>query len=146
MPNQVVWPKCNVFDEDGNATVLKRGELVPDGVDAAQLETLAVIGAVRPVEFAPEDYRPESPQNEPVESEADRMSDESSGTLLGASPVPGTATEPESEPGMLQKPSPEAPKRAWVDYASDARNPRRIERSAATNMSKEALMDRFRQQ
>lgn len=117
MPNQVVWPKCNVFDEDGTSTILRRGELVPDGVDDAQLETLVIIGAVRAVEYAPEaaESAPEGPS------------------------VPMN-TEP---PGMLQKPSPEDSKDAWVDYASDERNPNRLSASAARGMSKQALMDRY---
>lgn len=117
MPNQVVWPKCNVFDAEGNPTVLNRGEYLPDGVDAVQLETLTIIGAVRPVDFAP------SPQDasEPTESEV------------------------ESEtPGMLQKPSPDDSKAAWVDYATDERNPSRVSKTEANSMSKQALMDRFK--
>ncbi len=117
MPNQVVWPKCNVFDEDGNGTVLQRGELIPDGVDDAQLETLVIIGAVRPVEYAPEaaESVPEGPS------------------------VPDDTETPE----MLQKPSPEDSKDAWVEYASDERNPDRLSASAARGMSKQALMDRY---
>lgn len=115
MPNQVVWPKMNVFNQDGEATVLKRGDLLPDGVDDKQVEDLMVIGAIRPVEYAPE--RPENAQDEPEE---------------------------EDTPDMLQKPSPDDPKAAWVEYASDERNPRRMEKTAANSMSKPALMDRFK--
>lgn len=119
MPNQVVWPKCNVFNKDGVPTVLKRGEMVPDGVDDAQLETLSIIGAVKAVEYAPE-----SPENEPVEQ--------------------GPERESEQEPETLQKPSQDDSKGAWVDYASDERNPGRMSRSEANSMSKQALMDRFK--
>lgn len=115
MPNQVVWPKCNVFSEDGTPTVLKRGDFLPDGVDDVQLETLTIIGAVKPVEFAPE-----NPENEPV-----------------------TETEPET-PEMLQKPSPDDSKTAWVDYASDERNPDRLSKTEANSMSKTALVDRYK--
>jgi hypothetical protein len=117
MPNQVVWPKCNVFDDVGNPTVLKRGEYLPDGVDDVQLETLRIIGAVRPVDFAPS----AEDSGEPTESEVE------SGT-----------------PDMLQKPSPEDSKAAWVEYASDERNPGRMSRTEANSMSKQALMDRFK--
>lgn len=119
MPNQVVWPRMNVFNEDGEATVLKRGDLLPDGVDAKQVEDLMVIGAVRPVEYAPE--RPQDPEDESADD------------------------EPEDTPALLHKPSPDDSKAAWVDYATDERNPRRIERSAANSMSKTALMDRFKE-
>jgi hypothetical protein len=116
MPNQVVWPKCNVFDEDGNPTVLQRGDYLPDGVDDVQLETLMVIGAVRPVDVAP--------AAESAESESE--------------------SEPEDEtPELLQKPSPDDSKAAWVDYATDERNPARVSKTQANSMSKDALMARF---
>lgn len=117
MPNQVVWPKCNVFDADGNPTVLKRGEYLPDGVDDAQLETLTVIGAVKPVDLAPSPESASEPTAEQVQTET---------------------------PDMLQKPSPDDSKAAWVDYASDERNPDRISKTEANSMSKTALMDRFK--
>lgn len=117
MPHQVIWPKCNIFSEDGEATTLERGDFLPDGVDATQLETLSVIGAVRPIDFAP------------------------------SSESAGDATESETatpDTGELQKPSADDTKAAWVDYASDPRNPNRMERTAANSMSKQALMDKFK--
>ena len=115
MPYQVVWPQMNVFNADGEPTVLKRGDLLPDGVDDVQLETLSVVGAVRML-----DYAPESPQS-------------------------ATESEPEPEtPDMLQKPSPDDSKAAWVEYATDERNPARMSRTEANAMSKPALMDRFK--
>lgn len=119
MPHQVVWPKCNVFNEDGEPTTLRRGDLLPDGVDATQLEMLNIVGAVQVVEFAPEGYRPENPANEPV-----------------LNPENGSGDE-------LQMPSPDDTKAAWVDYASDERNPDRISRSDANSMSKQALVGRY---
>lgn len=118
MPHQVVWPKCNVFNEDGEPTTLKRGELLPDGVDDTQLEMLNIVGAVQVVEFAPEGYRPENPANDPV-------------------------LNPDNDPPELQKPSPSDAKDVWVSYATDERNPDRISRSDANSMSKQALVSRF---
>lgn len=117
MPNQVAWPKCNVFDKDGNATTLNRGEYLPDDVDSAQVETLMVIGAVKPVEYAPEPRESDRPTSEQVEDQT---------------------------PELLQKPSPDDSKTVWVAYASDERNPNRISESAANSMSKQALVDRFK--
>jgi len=114
MPNQVVWNLCNVYDPDGNATTLKRGELVPDGVDTGQVETLMVIGAVKPVDVVPDT------SETPSEDDA------------------------EPAPELLQKPSPEDSKAAWEAYASDERNPSRLPASQAKSMSKQALMDRFK--
>lgn len=120
MPNQVVWPKCNVFDDEGVPTVLQRGELIPDGVDDTQLEMLMIIGAVRPVEYVRE----------------------------AAESVPEDATVPAGglvveNPEPLQKPSPNDPKPAWIAYASDERNPDRISESQAGNMTRSALVARY---
>jgi hypothetical protein len=111
--HQVVWAKMNVFDADGNPTILKGREFLPDGVDQDQINMLMNIGAVRALET--------------VE-------------------VPETDQPSEPEADELQKPSPSADKPAWVAYASDERNPLRLTQSQAENMSKSALMDRFKGQ
>jgi len=115
MRHQVMWNKCNVFSPEGDTSTLNRGDIVPDGVDDFQLSMLVTIGAVRVLDDAP------------------------------AAPAP-TAPEPSDspEPDELVKPSPEDPKSAWVDYASDERNSRRISRSEANSMSKSVLMDLFK--
>lgn len=114
MPNQVVWERCNVFDDDGNATILRRGQMVPDGVDPGQVETLRVIGAVKMVELAEPDTGPESDAGQ------------------------------EEAPAMLEKPSPDATKSDWVAYATDSRNPDRVSEAQANSMSKSALVDRYK--
>jgi hypothetical protein len=112
MVHQVVWTKMNVFDADGTATILNRGDYVPDGVDAGQLGVLMNIGAVV--------------ARETVEV-----------------PEPADAVTPD-EDDLLLKPAPGDSKEAWVAYASDERNAKRLTRSEADNMSKTALMDRFK--
>lgn len=117
MRHQVVWPRCNVFDSEGNATTLQRGEILPDGVDDGQIETLTVVGAVRVVESAP-----------------------------AQGPVPSTVSETEPESGSddeLVKPSKSDDKAAWIDYATDPRNPDRMSETEARNMSKTVLVDRY---
>lgn len=113
MAHQVIWAKMNVFDADGNPTVLKRGQLLPDGIDAIQVERLSIIGAVQFVEDA---SKPE--------------------------PEPAADSEPET-PEALERPAPEALKPAWIEYASDPRNPNRISRETAESMSKADLVKRF---
>lgn len=116
MRHQVMWNKCNVFRENEEPITLDRGDIVPEGIDEFQLSMLVTIGAARIVDDAPE--RP-------------------------AAPEPSSPSEP-SESDELVKPSPDEPKAAWVDYASDERNSRRISRSEANGMSKSALMDLFK--
>lgn len=115
MPAQVIWPRCNIFGKDDVPTVFERGEIVPDkDIDPAQMETLLVIGAVQMVD---------------LRSGSDDTESDDSG-------------EPET-PELLEKPSPDDPKPAWVAFASDERNPDRMSRNAAESMSKPALMARF---
>lgn len=117
MAHQVVWAKCNVFAPDGTRTTLNRGQLLPDGVDDAQLGMLTTIGAVQVVEI----YEPRQPTLATATGES--ASDESTETLT--------------------KPSPDDTKEAWVAYATDAGNPNRITASEARALPKPALISRF---
>lgn len=122
MAHQVVWAKCNVFAPDGTRTTLNRGQLLPDGVDDAQLGMLTTIGAVQVVEI----YEPRQPVLATATDE--QASDE---------PASDESTE------TLAKPSPDDTKEAWVAYATDAGNPKRITASEARALPKPALISRF---
>lgn len=115
MAHQVMWAKCNVFDAEGNPTIYRRGDFLPDSVDAEQLGMLNTVGATQVIADAPEEA-PRAPE------------------------TPGDGTEPDG----LMKPANDDPKSVWVDYASDDRNPRRINRTEANAMSKAALMEMFK--
>lgn len=111
--HQVVWERCNVFDKDGNPTTYERGDLLPDGVDAVQLQHLGIFGAVRVMEAVPTE---------------DEMKAEASSTNAQSG---------------LQLPTRADNKDVWIAYATDERNPNRLSTEQAKSMSKDALMDRF---
>jgi hypothetical protein len=121
-----MWDVVCVTDpENDRDTYVKRGELLPDFVDDFTKFALTHTGAVRAVDDAEETPEPATPA-EPVR-------------LQEHPPAPVTR-----EPGAVQRPSDSEPKEAWVNYASDERNPERIPRTQAQKMSKDALMDKFR--
>lgn len=122
MPYQTVWSKCNVFGKNEERTTLRRGEFVPDGIvngDPDQVARLVTVGALQFVE----PVRVNVP--EPV-----------------AEPDAGTDIDDGSD--ELVKPAESDVKAAWVEYATDVRNPRRISADDARQMSKPALMDHFK--
>lgn len=125
MAYQIVWPKCNVFDTDGNRKVFKRGELVPDGLanDTDQMLRLATIGAVQVVDIV------EAPEPAP---EATESADSGMSTGNGS-----------DASGELVKPSEDDTKEAWISYATDARNPDRISATEARSQSKAGLVQRY---
>jgi hypothetical protein len=123
---QIVWSKCNVFDNEGNRFLLKRGELVPDGLvnaDPEQMTRLLTIGAVHVVDIA------ESPEPSLNGSESN-----ADGTSTGNGP---------DDSGELVKPSEDDTKEAWVSYATDARNPDRISVTEARTSNKSGLVQRY---
>jgi hypothetical protein len=103
---QVVWKDCNVFNADGKATTLGRGDYVPEWVDEVQKSQLATFGAVRfvdvgltPLEDIPAmmvaapfatDSDPDDPDQDPV-----GFVDTSKGVPSG-SPLSGQ--DPNTEP------------------------------------------------
>lgn len=125
MAFQIVWAKCNVFDQDGNRHEFQRGELVPDGLvnpDRDQLDRLVTVGAVQVVDLP--EPAPEAPESNATGTTDDTGTDDT---------------------GELVKPAEDENKDAWISYATDARNPDRISASDARSMSKPALIDRYRE-
>jgi hypothetical protein len=106
MAYQVVWPRCNVFDKDGNATTLERGEFLPADIDETQAAQLATFGAVQFVDFK---------ANVAVaQAQADQ-----SGEPEDGGPVVDMVTGPsvEVDESAAIKPTQSANKADWVDYA-----------------------------
>jgi hypothetical protein len=120
---QVVWEHCNVFDENDNPTTYHRGDLLPDGVNDVQLQHLTVFGAVRAMESVP--------------TEAEMRE------AMVTDPVAQPVVNPNQGENTLEVPSKSAGKDAWIEYATDARNPKRLSESQARSMSKDALVDRY---
>jgi len=129
MALQAQWAKVNVTNPDtGEDYIVHRGAYLPDWVDDYTKFVLTTCGAVQDV--------------------PDASDDEDKTSLTDAEPVrlqehPPPAQESSEPSGDLEKPSKDASKQEWVDYASDPRNPNRIAKSTAGNMSQQALMDRF---
>jgi len=116
MAHQVMWQSVCFTDKDGVDHYTHRGADAPDWVDVNTLFYLTSAGALQVV---------------------DRGDAEPAAKAVESHPLPDA-------PGELVKPSADDPKPAWVDYASDERNPNRITHDQATGMTKSALMERFK--
>lgn len=117
MAHQVMWASVCFTDKDGVDYYAHRGADAPDWVDSTTLFYLTSAGALQVVD------RPDETQRVFMTSES--------------APLPDASDE-------FLKPSADDTKAAWVDYASDARNPNRITHDQANGMTKSALMERFK--
>lgn len=129
MPLQAQWATVTVTHPDTNEdTYVHRGGYLPDWVDEYTRFVLTTCGAVQEV------------PDRPVEDVDTSLTNATPVTLQEHPPVQPTEVMPEE----LTKPSTSDDKDTWIAYAIDPRNPDRIAKSTAVNMSKQAIMDRFR--
>lgn len=129
MAHQVMWASVCVTDTDGVDHYVHRGADVPKWVDDFTLMALTTSGALQVVD-----------RDTPAEDKPAEETDEGHVYL--------TPTEDALTPVIsleeLAKPSVDDPKSAWVEFASDDRNPNRITTDQASSMTKSALMERFK--
>jgi hypothetical protein len=118
MAHQVMWSSVCFTDDKGVDHYAHRGAEAPDWVDGQTLFYLTSAGALQVVD------KPEETQR------------------FRSAPEP--VALPESSDDELVKPSADDTKAAWVEYASDMRNPDRITHDQANSMTKSALMERFK--
>lgn len=134
MAHQVMWQSVCVTDTDGVDHYVHRGADVPKWVDDFTLMALTTSGALQVVDRdTPAEDKPA--EDKPAEDEGDES-------------VFLTPTEDAITPVIsleeLAKPSVDDPKSAWVEFASDDRNPNRITTDQASSMTKSALVERFK--